>query len=102
MQAHYAGVIPLDLLKEEMERLTREMATAEQIITDASKTVDELEGTLQATLAVAGDCYRHYTDAPPHIRWQINQGFFTRLLIDQDGSVEQAEMTGPFAPATQR
>jgi Recombinase zinc beta ribbon domain len=97
LQAHYANAMPLDLLKEEMDRLTRDMAAAKRIIKDASKTVDELEGTLQAALAVAGDCHQRYSLAPPHLRRQINQGFFTRLLIDQDGSVERAEMTEPFA-----
>lgn len=28
---------------------------------------------------------------------QINQGFFTKLLIYQDGTVERAELTEPFA-----
>ena len=28
---------------------------------------------------------------------QINQGFFRRLIIDSDGSVERAELTEPFA-----
>ncbi len=39
----------------------------------------------------------HYLAAPPHIRRQMNQGFFTRLLIAKDGSVERYELTEPFA-----
>ena len=81
LQAHYVGAIPLDLLKEEMERLTREMAVAERVIKDASKTVDELEATLQAALAVAGDCHQRYALAPPHLRRQLSQGFFTKLRM---------------------
>ncbi|MGH3923024.1 MAG: hypothetical protein ACRDTT_09185 [Pseudonocardiaceae bacterium] len=73
------------------------MATAERVIKDASKTVDELEATLQAALAVAGDCHERYAMAPPHVRRQLNQGFFTKLFIDEDGSVERAELTEPFA-----
>ena len=45
LQAHYTGAIPLDLLKEEMERLTREMAQAQRLTRNASKTVDELDLT---------------------------------------------------------
>ena len=97
LQAHYTGAIPLDLLKDEMDRLTREMAEAERLTRNASKTVDELDLTLHQALMVASTCHQQYQAAPPHIRRQINQGFFTRLLIAPDGSVERAELTEPFA-----
>ena len=61
------------------------------------KTVDELDLTLHQALTVASTCHQQYLAAPPHIRRQINQGFFTRLLIAPDGSVERAELTEPFA-----
>jgi hypothetical protein len=48
-------------------------------------------------LTVASTCHQQYQAAPPHIRRQINQGFFTRLLIAPNGSVERAELTEPFA-----
>jgi site-specific DNA recombinase len=97
LQAHYNDAIPHDLLKEEMDRLTREMAEAERLARDAGKTVEQLEDTLRRALTVASSCHRHYEKAPPHVRRQINQGFFTKLFIDQDGSVERAELTEPFA-----
>ncbi len=52
---------------------------------------------LQAALTVAGNCHQRYAQAPPHVRRQLNQGFFTKLFIARDGSVEQAELTEPFA-----
>jgi site-specific DNA recombinase len=64
LQAHYAGALPLDLLKEEMDRLTQDMAVAERVIKNAGKAVDELKATLQAALAVAGDCHQRYALAP--------------------------------------
>lgn len=75
LQAHYAGAIPLDLLKEEMERLTREMADAERQASSASKTVEQLDTTLRQALTVATRCHEDYPQAPPHLRRQINQGF---------------------------
>ena len=80
-----------------MDRLTQDMATAERVIKNSSTTVDELEATLQAALTVAGNCHQRYAQAPPHVRRQLNQGFFTKLFIARDGSVEQAELTEPFA-----
>ena len=97
LQAHYAEALPLDLLKEEMDRLTREMIETERLIHDAAKTVDQLDATLQQALTVASRCHEYYQTAPPHVRRQINQGFFTKLLIGQDGSVAHGELTEPFA-----
>ncbi|MGQ0572926.1 MAG: recombinase family protein [Pseudonocardia sp.] len=97
LQAHYAGAIPLDLLREEMERLTREMSEAEGLARTAMATVEQLESTLHAALTVATHCHQHYQQAPPHLRRQINQGFFTKLYIDTDGTVERTELTEPFA-----
>ena len=65
LQAHYAGALPLDLLKEEMDRLTQDMATTERVIKNSSTTVDELEATLQAALTVAGNCHQRYAQAHP-------------------------------------
>ncbi len=46
---------------------------------------------------MAGNCHRHYEAAPDFIKRQINQGFFRKLIINTDGSVERAELTEPFA-----
>src|SRR5207248_10148817 len=42
-------------------------------------------------------CHRAYVTAPEPIRRQINQGFFVKRFIAQDGSVARAELTEPFA-----
>jgi hypothetical protein len=95
--AHYAGAIPQDLLATEMKRLTRELAEAEVQITAAQTTNQDIEATLARALAAAQHCHRAYATATDTIRRQINQGFFVKLFIGDDGSVEQAELTGPFA-----
>ncbi|MGH2600637.1 MAG: hypothetical protein ACRDQW_02670 [Haloechinothrix sp.] len=97
LQAHYAGAIPQDLLAEEMKRLTRGLTEAEAEISSARTTTRELENTLSQALQAAGHCQAAYQEARPHIRRQINQGFFTKLFIDEDGSVERYELTEPFA-----
>lgn len=97
MQAHYAGAVPLDLLKTEMHRLTAALQAAEQQISAAHTHLADIEAVLEQALRVAGACHREYAHAPAFVKRQINQGFFTKLLIDQDGSVAQAELTEPFA-----
>ena len=80
-----------------MKRLTRELAEAEVQITAAKATTKDVEATLDRALAAARHCERAYLTAPDHIRRQINQGFFVKLFIGEDGSVERAELTEPFA-----
>lgn len=96
MQAHYAGAVPVDLLKTEMERLTRALAEAETEITRATASLSDVTQTLHDALTVAGHCQQHYVAAPPAIRRQINQGFFKKLYLGQDGAVERYELTEPF------
>ena len=73
------------------------MADTEREITTATADLASSEQTLEDALTVAGNCHRHYEAAPDYIKRQINQGFFTRLIINTDGTVERAELTEPFA-----
>lgn len=97
MQAHYQGAVPVDLLRSEMERLTRAIADAEAQIRAAATGLDEIELTLNRALGIAEHCQELYEAATPAIRRQINQGFFKALYIGPDGDVERSELTEPFA-----
>lgn len=97
MQAHYAGAVPLDLLKTEMDRLTRAMAAAERQVEVSGKLLAEVEAVLEQALAVAAECNVQYRRAPEFVRRQMNQGFYKKLWIAQDGMVEHCELTEPFA-----
>jgi site-specific DNA recombinase len=96
LQAHYVGAIPQDLLASEMQRFTRELAQAEAEIKAAKTTNAKVEQTLAAALQAAAHCQTTYLHAPGNIRRQINQGFFEKLFISEDGQVERAEFTEPF------
>jgi site-specific DNA recombinase len=97
LQAHYAGAIPADLLTSEMNRLTRALIDAEREIKAAQAGTRDLENTLEQALAAASHCTQAYLTAPDQVRRLINQGFFVKLFIGEDGSVEGAELTEPFA-----
>jgi site-specific DNA recombinase len=96
LRAHYAGAVPQDPLASEMKRLTRELAEAEAEIMASKTTNTDIETKLDAALKAAGSCETAYLGAPDHIRRQINQGFFEKLYIGEDGSVERVEFTEPF------
>jgi site-specific DNA recombinase len=97
LEAHYSGAVPLDLMKIEMDRITRERANLEAQLRLTETSICEFGTHLERLLNVAGDCKAHYLGAPPKIRRQINQGLFVRLFVGQDGNVERAEFTEPFA-----
>ena len=97
MQAHYAGAVPQDLLASEMKRLTRQLAEAETEIANAQATTADIEERLHDALNVAAHCERAYGPAVPTIRRQINQGFFEKLFIGEDGNVARVQLTEPFA-----
>jgi site-specific DNA recombinase len=97
LQAHYAGAVPQDLLASEMNRLTRELAEADTEIAAAKTTNRDVDATLAVALQAASRCQVAYLTAPSPIRRMINQGFFRKLFIGEDGTVERAELTEPFA-----
>jgi len=103
LQAHYAGAIPLDLLRREQDRITRGLASVsrelEQLSTDAAITKAHLE----AALDLLEDCASTYRDAPAHIKKLMNQAFFQKVLInpetgaDTGGTAVQAvEQLNPY------
>jgi hypothetical protein len=88
--------VPQDLLGSEMKRLTRELIQADAEIATSKTTNADVRARLDAALKVVSNCLAAYLSAPDHIRRQINQGFFEKLWIGEDGSVERAEFTEPF------
>jgi site-specific DNA recombinase len=97
LTAHYEGAVPKDMLKTEMQRLTTEVGSAERELAISSASVVELENQLGRALAIAGHCSEAYQQAPPAIRRQLNQGFFQKLYVSDDGSVKEADLNQPFA-----
>ncbi|XVS65976.1 recombinase family protein [Actinosynnema sp. CA-299493] len=97
LQAHYAGAIPADLLGSEMQRFTRELAEADSELSAARSSEADVLATLEAALQVAERIQFGYLEALNPVRRQINQGFFKKLFIGEDGSVERAELQEPFA-----
>ncbi|MFH5227301.1 recombinase family protein [Antrihabitans spumae] len=98
LQAHYAGAIPLDLLKSEQDRIARSLVTVEERLTTASIEVDEIETNLQVALTYATNCYRGYLAAGNHVRRLYNQAFFERIYVDEDQV--RIELNEPFKTLT--
>ncbi len=89
--------MPQDLLKVEMDRLTRDIFVAESQLKAAEMSREEVERNLRDALYMSGNCAAYYAEATPAIRRLLNQGLFTKLYIDRDGEVERYDLTEPFA-----
>jgi site-specific DNA recombinase len=94
LQAHYAGAIPLDLLKTEQDRITGQLEVVQARLTASHAEYDRIEQNLKKALDLAGDCHRMYLEANDLTRRLLNQAFFERLYIDEDGI--RAALAEPF------
>ena len=91
LQAHYAGAVPLELLKEEQDRLGRELAGIQRQLDAYQADAKLVRVHVEQALDLLEDCYRLYMAAPDHLRKQLNQVFFERVLVnpvvDEEGRV---------------
>ena len=88
--------IPLDLFKEEQQRITRELAAANQALTASELAFVDIEETFEEVIALASDCERLYRIMPPLVRRQLNRAFFEKVLVDAV-EVTGAVLAEPFA-----
>ena len=96
LHAYYAGAVPIDLLRQEQDRLTAETNQAERQLEVAEASFTDIEDTLGKALDLLADCQNAYLAAPGHLRRQWNQALFERLLV-YDDDIETAEVAEPFA-----
>ena len=91
LQAHYGGAVPLELLKEEQERLGRELAGIQRQLDAYQADAKLARAHVEQALDLLEDCYRLYMAAPDHLKKQLNRVFFERVLVnpvvDEEGRV---------------
>ena len=82
LQAHYGGAVPLELLKEEQDRLGRELAGIQRQLDAYQADAKLVRAHVEQALDLLEDCYRLYMAAPDHLKKQLNQVFFERVLVN--------------------
>src|SRR5262249_45184239 len=95
IEARYADAIPLDLLRSEQERISRDRAGAEQIIERYTTEAAAVMRAVDEVLLLCADAHQLYLSAPPVIKRQLNQAVFKRFWVIDDG-VADAELAEPF------
>src|SRR5690625_4295579 len=88
LQAHYAGAIPLDLLKTEQDRITRRLDYLTARIEAADIEYEQAMAHLDDCLALAGDCHALYMSIDNSLRRIANQAFFNKLYITPDDTID--------------
>ena len=94
IEAIYSGAIPMDMIAEQQEHITSQLAMIEERLGAAAGTFDLIEANLTKALDLARDCHAAYLTADPYLRRLFNQAFFTHLYIDDDGV--RGELAEPF------
>ena len=84
LEAHYADAIPLDLLKTEQARLTRELDHVTRELATHTADRQAVDHRLDEALALLEHCHRLYThpQTPPSLKKLLNTVFFTDILIN--------------------
>ncbi len=95
LQAHYAGAVPLDLMKKEQDRIATELMAVEEQIRRADLKFEAIETSLEMCLGFLTNCHEAYSRAEALTRRKMNQAVFSRFLVSDDG-VEEAELDGVF------
>lgn len=84
LHAHYAGAVPLELLKEEQGRISRQLNDIECTLKGYHVDAALVRAHLDQALNLMEDCHRLYTAAPDHLKKLLNQVFFSRVLVNPE------------------
>ncbi|OFT24869.1 hypothetical protein HMPREF3172_09710 [Brevibacterium sp. HMSC08F02] len=87
LQPHYAGAVPLDLLKSEQDRIGRRLAFLEAQIEAGDMEYELASAHLDDCLALGRDCYKLCMSIDDSLRRIAKQAFFDRLYLSEEGTV---------------
>ncbi|WP_372513562.1 hypothetical protein [Mycobacterium sherrisii] len=98
LHAHHAGAVPLDLLKEEQDRISRRITFLDSRIDASQIEYDQAKAHLEDCLALAGNAHAIYMSLDDSLRRICNQAFFDRINIYEveDTDIVDAQHGEPF------
>lgn len=95
LQAHYAGAVPLDLLKSEQDRIARSLAEVGNQLDSVGLNYGGMLKKLHTMFDYAVYCHKAYMRAQPQERRLLNQALFNRIRVFE--SRVEFDLTEPFA-----
>ena len=93
LEAHYNDAIPLDLLKSEQQKISKQLAAIDHEIKAHECTFESIAERLSDALELMEDCGRTYRLANDRVKRMMNQAIFAKLWVEADGRV-----TAEFIP----
>ena len=95
LEAHYNDAIPLDLLKEEQQKITKQLLAIDHEIKAHNDVFATISERLGDAMELIEDCGKTYRLADDHVKRMMNQAIFSKIWVEPDGSVT-AELAKPF------
>ena len=101
LQAFYANAIPLELLKAEQDRISREEQSASSELDVTEADLEGWQDVLSVAIRLAGNCHAAYLKARPFVRRRFNEAVLEALYV-KDRKIARAEFSEVFAPLFSR
>lgn len=98
LQAHYAGAIPIDILKNEQDRLAKELVAVESRLGIFISDLAGAEKLIADMFELAENCAKAYIQAPDHIKRTFNQVFFDKVYVVHDQKNGDTNLAPAFNP----
>lgn len=95
LEAYLAEALPLDLLKQEQNRISSELRSAETQLDALSLHNDQIEKLIEDIALLASNCHAAYLKASPSTRRLFNQAFFEKIYI-KDKKISDKKFTDLF------
>ena len=96
IQAHYADAIPLQLLREEQERIGKSLKSITSQMKAYQADYNETADRLSDLFELIEDCGKTYQIASDYERRCFNQALFNKILVHENLSIEVG-YTEPFS-----
>ncbi len=95
LATHYAGAVPIDLLKQEQDRIADQIGDIQHRIEAHHDEYASARANLDDSLGLLANIVRVYERADDANRRLCNQAFFHRIFIEEEGDV-RVEYETPF------
>lgn len=96
LQAHLAGAVPLDLLGEQQERITRQLGNARITLAQTEIDWSVVAANVDEACKLVTNVQEAYRKANPAVRRLFNQAIFESIAVDVDGAI-YTRLAEPFA-----
>ncbi len=101
LRAFYANAIPLELLKAEQDRISREEQAGRSELDVTEQDLSGWQDVLGIAIRLAGNCHRAYLKARPSVRRRFNEAVLEAVYV-KDRKIARAEFSEVFAPLFSR